>query len=78
MLFRFLKTIQTIHEINRKKTQSNLPEYGDDVINYYGHTIHMKTKHVKSYYQFAKRAYIGNRFKIWNIHYQIPFKDTER
>lgn len=75
---RFLRTVLKIHGIDRKKTQSNLPEYGNNEIQFCGHIFHMKTKHVKRYYNFPRGTYLGNRFKLWNIDNQISYRDKER
>lgn len=70
--------IRRLHEVHSGKTQSNIREYGNHVIEYCGNAFNMDMKHVKPAHSFSKGTYLGCRFRFWNVARPVPYKDGEK
>lgn len=72
--------MSSIHILNTKKTESNLPDYGHQEIAYCGQIFIMETKEIQRFFHFPKRIEIRHRFKFWNVKKPIScaqgFKNT--
>ncbi|KAB0792008.1 hypothetical protein PPYR_13969 [Photinus pyralis] len=75
---KFLATMRALHEINERKTQSNIAGFESQLLHYYGQTISLETGEVKTLYSWDKRAEIRHRFRLWNIGQAIYHKDRSR
>ncbi|KAF5301299.1 hypothetical protein FQR65_LT08918 [Abscondita terminalis] len=66
-IFEFMKIMESLHSLNKDKTQSNVKGFDHETINYYGRTFFLETGEVEGFYTFRKRSEIRHRFKLWNI-----------